>query len=407
MRSTPLTLLALSLASFAIGTGEFSVMGLLPQIARDLGVELVASRDIVSAYALGVVVGAPLLAVATARLARDRLIIAFLASIAAGNLASALAPGHGSLLVLRFLTALPHGAFFGVAALVAADLAGPDRRAQAVGRTMLGLTVAGIIGTPLAIVIGQLGGWRAAYVAIAAVSAIACALFAAVAPAMPAAASASPMRELGALRRPQVWLTLGIGSVGFGGLFAVYTFIAPTLTEHAGTSQATVPWVVALIGAGMVVGNLVGGRLADRALPATVAGALAWNAVVLVGFALCAHVAVLAAVLAFALGCGFALVPAVQTRLMDVAGDAQTLAASLNHSAFNVANALGAWLGGLAVARAGWSATGWVGAGMAVVGAALFATSIVVEASGHRAADSPRTTPRFPASRPRTDPCRS
>jgi MFS transporter, DHA1 family, inner membrane transport protein len=172
-----------------------------------------------------------------------------------------------------------------------------------------------------------------------------------------------------------VWLTLGIGSVGVGGLFAVYTFIAPTLTEHAHTAASAVPYVVSLIGVGMVVGNLVGGRLADRSVPATIAGALAWNAVVLVAFALCSHVAVLAALLAFAIGCGFALVPAVQTRLMDVAGDAQTLAASLNHSAFNVANALGAFLGGVAVTRAGWSATGWVGAGMALVGAALFAAS--------------------------------
>jgi MFS transporter, DHA1 family, inner membrane transport protein len=398
MRSTPLTLLALSLASFAIGTGEFSVMGLLPQIADDLHVELTTAGAIVSSYALGVVVGAPLLAVATARAARHRLVVAFLAVIAAGNLASALAPDHQALIALRFATALPHGAFFGVASLIAAELAGPGRRAQAVGRTMLGLTVAGIIGTPLAVVIGQVGSWRVAYVVIAAIAAAACALFAAVAPPMPASATASPRSELGALLRPQVWLTLGIGSVGFGGLFAIYTYIAPTLTDLAGTPPAGVPYVVALIGLGMVIGNLVGGRLADRSLTSTIAGALAWNLVVTVAFALVAHVAVLAAVCALAIGCGFALVPALQTRLMDVAEDAQTLAASLNHSAFNVANAIGAGLGGVAVARGGWSATGWVGAGMALAGAGLFAASLALaRISARRLPGSLRTTRRCPA----------
>jgi DHA1 family inner membrane transport protein len=398
MRSTALTLLALSLASFAIGTGEFSVMGLLPQIADDLHVELTTAGAIVSSYALGVVVGAPLLAVATARAARHHLVVAFLAVIAAGNLASALAPDHQALIVLRFATALPHGAFFGVASLIAAELAGPGRRAQAVGRTMLGLTVAGIIGTPLAVVIGQVGSWRVAYVVIAAIAAVAGALFAAVAPPMPASATASPRRELGALLRPQVWLTLGIGSVGFGGLFAIYTYIAPTLTELAGTSAAAVPYVVALIGLGMVIGNLVGGRLADRSLSGTIAGALAWNLAVTVAFALVAHVAVLTAACALAIGCGFALVPALQTRLMDVAEDAQTLAASLNHSAFNVANAIGAGVGGLAVARGGWSATGWVGAGMALAGAGLFAASLALaRISARRRPGSLRTTRRCPA----------
>jgi DHA1 family inner membrane transport protein len=378
-RTSALILLALSIASFAIGTGEFSVMGLLPQLAADLHIELTVAGHMVSAYALGVVVGAPVLAVACARLARDRVLIALLGVIVVGNVASALAPSYHSLLVLRFATGLPHGTFFGVSALVAAELVGRERRAQAVGRVMVGLTVAGIVGTPLATALGQHASWRLAYALIAVIAAAPCALLLAVAPRMPVASTASPLRELGALRRGQVWLTLGIGSIGFGGLFAIYTFIAPILTLHAGADARYVPLVVALIGVGMVAGNIVGGRLADRSLAKTIAGALVWNVIMMIAFAELSHVAVLAGGLAFCVGGGFVLVPALQTRLMDVAGDAQTLAASLNHSAFNVANALGAWLGGIAVRRADWNATGWVGAGMAVAGLGLLAASLVLE----------------------------
>jgi DHA1 family inner membrane transport protein len=377
-RTAALILLALSIASFAIGTGEFAVMGMLPQVASTFDVEITRAGHLVSSYALGVVVGAPVLAVACARFARDRVLVALLAAIVAGNLASALAPSYASLLVLRFASGLPHATFFGVAALVAAELVAPERRAQAVGGVLIGLTIASIIGTPIATLIGQHASWRIVYAAIAVIAAISGVLLRAHAPRVPVDATAHPLRELHALRRPLVWITLGIASIGFGGLFATYTFIAPIMTSYAKASPALVPVTVALIGCGMFLGNLVGGKLADRSLSGTILGALLWNLAAGVAFSLGAGSAPLAMALAFGLGAGFMIVPALQTRLIDVAGDAQTLAASLNHAAFNVANALGAWFGGLAVHRFDWNATGWVGAAMAGAGLALFGLAALV-----------------------------
>lgn len=379
-RQSAIVLFALSIASFAIGTGEFAAMGVLPQIADTYAVSIPRAGHMVSAYALGVVVGAPVLAVVCARFARDRVLLALLGAIVAGNVASACAPTYGSFVLLRFVTGLPHGTFFGVSALVAAELVGRERRAQAVGQVMIGLTVASVVGTPIATLIGQHASWRIAYGLIALLAAIAAVLLRGSAPHIEVDRTARPLRELHALRRPLVWLTLGIGSVGFGGLFATYTFISPIITRYAHASPDLVPITVALIGCGMFVGNIVGGKLADRSLPRTIAGALVWNIIVGIAFSLCAGTPALALPLAFGLGGGFVLVPALQTRLMDVAGDAQTLAASLNHSAFNVANALGAWLAGLAVHAYDWNATGWVGAGMAVTGLALFASSLFVAA---------------------------
>ncbi len=372
-RTSALILFALSIASFAIGTGEFAVMGVLPQIASTFDIEITRAGHLVSSYALGVVVGAPVLAVVCARFPRDRVLVALSCAIVAGNTASALAPSYPTLLVLRFITGLPHGTFFGVAALVAAELVGRERRAQAVGRVMVGLTIASIVGTPIATVIGQHASWRIAYGMIAVLAGIAAIMLQVNAPRIEVDRTAHPLRELHALRRPLVWLTLGIGAVGFGGLFATYTYIAPIITSYAKASPTLVPVTVALIGCGMFTGNLVGGKLADRSLTKTIVGALVWNVVIGIAFSLGAGIPALALPLAFGLGGGFVLVPALQTRLMDVAGDAQTLAASLNHSAFNVANALGAWFGGLAVHQFDWNATGWVGSAMAVAGLLLFA----------------------------------
>ncbi len=371
---------ALALGGFAIGTSEFSIMGLLPDVAREVHVSVPQAGHLISAYALGVMVGAPVLAVVCARLPRHRVLLGLLAALTHGNLASALAPSYESLWLLRFLSGLPHGTFFGVAALVVADFAGPEARARAVGRLMLGLTIACVVGSPLATGLGQVASWRTAYLLIGGLSACAWLLTLLHIPRTRALEGASPLRELGALRRVQVWLTLGVGSVGFGGLFAVYSYITPTLTELAGMRLALVPLVLAGVGLGMVVGNLVGAAFADRSLPRTIVAALLWNVVTLGAFWLTAHNPWLASLSAFAIGMGFALVPGLQTRLMDVAADAQTLAASLNHSAFNLANALGAWLGGLVIAAGlGWNATGWVGAAMAVAGLSLFGVSMALE----------------------------
>jgi DHA1 family inner membrane transport protein len=372
--------LALGVGSFAIGTGEFVIMGLLPEVARDIQVSIPEAGHVISAYALGVVIGAPVLAVLAAGWRRRTLLIAMMAVFAAGNFASALAPSYLSLNLLRFATGLPHGTYFGVAALVAATLAPPGRRARAVGLVMLGLTGATLVGVPIAAWLGQLFGWRAAFAFVGLIALAAIFMVHRDVPDLPAAQGASPWRELGALKRKQVWFTLGIAAIGFGGMFSVFSYIKPTLTEVTGLSVAGVPVVLALFGLGMVCGNLVGARLADKSLMRTIGGVLVWAMVVLTAFTFAAHNLVAASVTVFLIGTTVAIGPALQIRLMDVAGDAQTLAAALNHSAFNMANALGAWLGGVAItAGLGWTSTGWVGALLALAGLGIFAWSLASE----------------------------
>jgi DHA1 family inner membrane transport protein len=337
---------------------------------------------VISAYALGVVLGAPLIAVIAARLPRHQLLLALMAFFAAGNFASALAPSFGSVIAIRFAAGLPHGAYFGVASLVAASLAPPKERAQAIGRMMLGLTGATLAGVPLATWIGQAHGWRAAFVLVGCIGVLTCALLALFVPRAAPVEGASPMRELSAFRRKQVWLTLGVGSVGFGGMFCVFSYITPTLTQVAGMQPRYVPWVLAVFGVGMILGNLIGAKLADRALMRTIGGVLIWNVVVLSLFSVVAPYAWGVTIAVLLVGTGVAIVPALQTRLMDVAEDAQTLAAALNHSAFNIANATGAWLGGLAIsAGLGWASTGWVGALLAVAGLLIFAVSVAADST--------------------------
>jgi DHA1 family inner membrane transport protein len=381
-RQVLLAELALAVGGFGIGTGEFGIMGLLPDVAGNIGVSIPVAGHVISAYALGVVVGAPVIAVLAAKLSRRMLLRALMTVFAAGNVASALAPDYGWLVVLRFLTGLPHGAYFGVASFVAAKMAPPNQRARAVGRVMLGLAVATLLGVPLATSLGQVLGWRAAFVAVAAIGALAILLIWRSVPADEADADASPFRELGALRRLQVWLTLGIGAVGSGGMFAVFSYITPTLVNVSGIREALVPFVLCVFGTGMIIGNIAGSWLADRALLPTIGGLLVWNATVLGLLVFTAGHAWLAVANVLVIGTGFAVVPGLQTRLMDVAADAQTLAAALNHSAFNIANALGAWTGGLTIAAGyGWTSTGWVGTLFALGGLGVFATSLLTDAT--------------------------
>ncbi|WP_156381642.1 MFS transporter [Aurantimonas sp. Leaf443] len=368
------------MGAFAIGTGEFAIMGMLPQVAAGLDIGVAQSGHVISAYAFGVVVGAPVIAVLGSTLARRTLLLILMMLFAAGNVASALAPDYATFALVRFLSGLPHGAYFGVAALVAAALQPPSKRSQAVGRIMLGLTVATLLGTPLATWMSQAFSWRLSFGFVGALAALTVLLIACLLPADRAAPRSSPLRELGALANGQVWLTLGIGAIGFGGMFAVYSYIASTATEVAGMSASAVPFVVAIFGAGMIVGNVVGARLADRALMATVGGALLWNVVVLALFALTAQIPFMLCLCVFLIASAVAIGPALQIRLMDVAGEAQTLAAALNHSAFNLANGLGAWLGALTItAGHGYAATGWVGAALAVGGLAVFFASLALE----------------------------
>lgn len=371
-------LLALGVGGFGIGTGEFVIMGLLPDAARDLAISIPEAGHLISAYALGVVIGAPLLAVLGARWPRRSLLIALMAAFTVGNFASALAPAYGSMLVARLLTGFPHGTYFGVAALVAASLVARERRAHAVALVMLGLTTATLIGVPIAAAIGQWLGWRAAFALVGVIGALTALLVWRWVPFVPADRHASPLRELGAFARKQVWMTLGIGAIGFGGMFAVFSYIKPTMLELANLPESGIPFVLALFGMGMVAGNLIGAKLADRALMPTIGGVLAWSALVLGMFVFTASNLWLASVNVLLIGTVVALGPALQIRLMDVAGDAQTLAAALNHSAFNMANALGAWLGGVTIAAGlGWASTGWVGMLLAMGGLAVFALSVM------------------------------
>jgi DHA1 family inner membrane transport protein len=394
MRQAYLAEIALAVGGFGIGTGEFGIMGLLPDVAGDIGVSIPVAGHVISAYALGVVIGAPVIAVLAAKLSRRNLLLALMTVFAAGNVASALAPDYGWLVVLRFLTGLPHGAYFGVASLVAANMAPPNQRARAVGRVMLGLAVATLLGVPLATAFGQTLGWRAAFLVVGAMGALTILLIWRFVPADLADADASPFRELGALRRLQVWLTLGIGAVGSGGMFAVFSYITPTLVNVSGIRESLVPFVLCVFGTGMIIGNVVGSRLADRALLPTIGGLLVWNATVLGLLVFTAGHAWLAIANVLLIGTGFAVVPGLQTRLMDVAADAQTLAASLNHSAFNIANALGAWTGGLTIAAGyGWTSTGWVGTLFALGGLGVFATSLLTDGTLRGRSRAPAAKP--------------
>jgi DHA1 family inner membrane transport protein len=373
-------ILALAVGGFSIGTGEFVIMGLLPDVARDLGINIPTAGHLISAYALGVVIGAPVLAVLGARWPWRRLLIALMAAYAVGNFLTAIAPSYGTVWVTRFLAGFPHGTYFGVAALVAARLVAPHRRAQAVAYVMLGLTVATLLGVPIATALGQWLSWQAAFIFVSVIAVLTMALILRFVPFVPANTLASPLRELGALKRKQVWLTLGIGAVGFGGMFSVFSYVKSTLMDLAGLSLSAIPMVLALFGLGMVLGNLLGARYADRHLDRSIQLVLIWASGVLLLFMLTAHHPVLGSLNILLIGTMVALGPALQIRLMDVAGDAQTLAAALNHSAFNLANALGAWLGGLTIAAGwGWTSTAWVGALLALGGLALHTLSLRIK----------------------------
>jgi DHA1 family inner membrane transport protein len=372
---------ALAVGGFAIGTTEFATMSLLPFFARDLGISAPTAGHVISAYALGVVVGAPLIAVLSARMARRTLLILLMTVFALANGLSALAPTYHWMLLFRFLSGLPHGAYFGIATLVAASLVPKERRTVAVSRVLLGLTVATIVGVPFANWLGQALGWRWGFAVVAFLAALTVTLVAIFVPRDVPDAGASPLRELGALRRPQVWLTLATGAVGFGGLFAVYTYLASTLMAVTGVPAATVPVALAVFGVGLTAGNLIAPRFADRALMPTAGALLVWSAISLALYPFAAPHFWSLLLDVVAVGMGGALGTVLQTRLMDVAGDAQALAAALNHSAFNTANALGPWLGGMAIAAGyGWTSTGWVGCALALAGLAIWAISARGEA---------------------------
>lgn len=373
--------MALAIGSFAIGTTEFVAMGLLPDIASSLDITEPIAGHVISAYALGVVVGAPVIASLTAHLPRKALLLGLIALFTLGNLASVLAPSYETLMAARFVSGIPHGAFFGIAALVAAHLMGPKNRAKAVAHVMSGLTVATVLGVPLASFLGQHFGWRSAFGLVVMIGLGTLVAIWHWLPDLKSMHVTSALTELSALRRPQVWLSLVLGMVGFGGMFAVYTYVATTLTDVSGLSRGLVPLGLMMFGIGMVVGNLVGGKMADVSVVKALYASLISLGAMLALFVWLVHNPWTALLGLFLIGAsGSAIGPALQTRLMDVAHGAQTLAAALNHSALNIANAAGAWIGGLVIAAGyGYTAPAGAGALLAVAGLVVLTISVLLQ----------------------------
>lgn len=373
-RNPRLAEFVLALGGFGIGTSEFVIMGLMNRIAEDLAVTVPQVGYAISSYALGVVVGAPLISALAARVPKRALLIALMLVFAVGNIASALAPGFWSFVGLRFIAGLPHGAYFGIAALVAAGAVPVDQRARAIARVMMGLTVAILVGAPLGTWAGSLFGWHIAFAAVGGIALLTALFIRLWVPVQPFDAQASPLRELSALIKQRVLVTVAIACIGCGGMFAIFSYVMPTLTQQAGMSEALGPLVLVIFGLGSIAGNLIGGRMADKNLMRAIPAILLWCAVIQGLFYVAANNVWTGLLFVGLVGTSMALAPSLQTRLMDVAEDAQTMAASLNHAAFNGANALGAWLAGLAISAGfSWSSTGLVGTGLALCGLVLFA----------------------------------
>lgn len=388
----PLALLALAISAFAIGTTEFIVTGLLPQIAGDLAVDIPTAGLLVTGYALGVAIGAPLITAGVTRLRRKPVLLGLMGLFILGNALSALAPTYALMMGGRIVASLCHGAFFGVGSIVAAGLVAPQRRAAAIAMMLTGLTVANVLGVPLGTAVGQAFGWRVTFWVVALLGVVSAVGILALVPNGPADPTASLRAELAAFRRPQVWLALGMTALGFGGVFASFTYVAPMMTELAGYPAGAITWLVLLFGLGLVGGNFVGARAADRALMPSLIVLLALLAAVLATFTITVHQPVAAAVTLFLVGfLAFAAAPGFQSRAIDAAGSAGTLASAANIAAFNLGNAIGAWLGGLVItAGLGLAAPNLAAAAMAAGGLVIAVVSVVLD---HRTAAVPVGSP--------------
>ncbi|WP_454118495.1 MFS transporter [Microbacterium lacticum] len=370
----PWGLIALALGGFGIGLTEFGIVGLLPEIATEFGVSEGTAGILVSGYALSVAVGALALTVALSRFDRKQVLLWLMVLFIIGNLLSAIAPTYSLMLTGRVIAALCHGAFFSVGAVVAADLVEEKKKAGAIALMFAGLTVATVLGVPAGTFLGQAAGWRSTFWAITVIGIVAMigiGLLVRPAPNPEHGAAPSVRRELGIFRRPQVLASALVSVLTFGGLVGAFTYIAFTLTNVTGFSESAVPWLLLVFGAGSFIGNLIGGKAADRALNGSLLTILAALTVVLVAFGLAAAVPIAVIALMLLLGTvGFAAAPGLQLRIMSIAGDAPTLASGMNIAALNIGNALGAWLGGIALTTSlGFTAPLWVGAALA--GAAL------------------------------------
>ncbi|SIO63400.1 MFS transporter [Paraburkholderia phenazinium] len=360
----PIPLLALAISAFAIGTTEFVIMGLLPEVARDLAVSIPSAGLLVSGYALGVAVGAPLLAVVTSKMPRKLALQLLMGVFIVGNVLCAVASDYSVLMIARVVTSFAHGSFFGIGAVVAASLVPQEKRASAIALMFTGLTLANVLGVPFGTFIGQEFGWRTAFWVVAALGVASLAGIAALVPNKHDTGPAGLAHEVRVLKDPQVWMALAMTIVGFGGVFVVFTYIAPILEQVSGFSPRGVTLILVLFGVGLTIGNTVGGRLADRALMPSLMGILLALAVVMAIFTRTSHSQVAAAMTIFVWGiAAFATVPPLQMRVVEKATAAPNLASTLNIGAFNLGNAGGAWLGGLAIGHGmGLDALPWVAA---------------------------------------------
>ncbi|WP_055489111.1 MFS transporter [Streptomyces sp. TP-A0356] len=360
----PLALLALAIGAFGIGTTEFVIMGVLPQVANDFGVSIPTAGWLVTGYALGVVLGAPLLTVLGTKVSRKKMLMFLMALFVIGNALSAAAPVFGVMLIGRVVASLAHGAFFGIGSVVAADLVAPEKKASAISLMFMGLTIANIVGVPGGTYIGQAAGWRITFVGVAALGIVGFLGVARLVPDMGRPETDNIRGEFAAFRNVQVWLAMAMTVLGYGGVFAAITYITPMMTEAAGYTEGAVTWLLVLFGVGMFVGNLLGGRFADRALMPMLFTSLGALALALLLFTATAHDKVLAAITLTLIGAlGFSTVPPLQKWVLDQASAAPTLASAANIGAFNLGNALAAWLGGLVIAAGlGYTAPNWVGA---------------------------------------------
>jgi len=385
--AVPIALLALAIAAFGIGTTEFVMMGVLPQVAAAFAIDIPTAGAMITAYALGVVVGAPLITAATARWSRKTLLLALMAVFVLGNGLFAAAPSLQAAVAFRFLAGLPHGAFFGAGAVVAAGLVPADRRARAVSLMFVGLTLANVVGVPLGTLLGQQVGWRATFAVITGIGGLAMLGIQLLVPDQGRPAEASLRAELAVFRNPQVLLALAVVTFGLGGTFATMSYIAPMLTDVAGYAPSSVSVLLALAGVGMTAGVLVGGRLADRALMPSLYGSLALLAVVLGLFTITAGGKLAAAITLVAIGfAAFLIGPMVQARVMDKAGGNPSMVSAAVQSGFNIANSIGAYLGGMVIAGGfGLLAPNVVGASLAVLGLSLALTSGLLDRRSRRA----------------------
>ncbi|MCM2429822.1 MFS transporter [Streptomyces sp. RKAG337] len=369
----PLALLALAIGAFGIGTTEFVIMGLLPEVAADYGVSIPTAGFLVTGYALGVVLGAPLMTVLGTRISRKRMLMLLMGLFIAGNVISAVAPVFGVMLAGRIVASLAHGAFFGIGAVVAAGLVAPAKKAGAIAMMFTGLTVANVVGVPLGTLVGQHFGWRTTFFVVAGLGVLGLLGIAKLLPEQPRPEGVRLRHEVAAFRNVQVLLAMAMTVLGFGGVFAAITYITPMMTDVAGFADTSVTWLLVLFGLGMVGGNLIGGRYADRRLMPMLYVTLGSLAVVLTLFTFTAHNKIAAAVTILLIGAlGFATVPPLQKRVLDQAAGAPTLASAVNIGAFNLGNALAAWLGGIVIASGlGYTAPNWVGGALAAAALVL------------------------------------